>query len=189
MVTDIIQTALLACEGVEFSDRAACPFCGGNVSGYDSRKKQFAVILVNDEKRIIHVTVKRFFCTSCKRICYADEPFYPDTRLGSPVVDLCVTFAATLPFCRTAAYLSCVGIAIDRGSVRNYAQRDFHDIPTAEIFNMRLPFSLISLSTLAAGGGEGSGITGTDVLAACGFPSGHSTRLHQVPAGKEYLQP
>ena len=184
MVIDIVQTAILACDGIEFSDLAACPVCGGEVSGYDTRKKQFAVIRENDKERIIHVRVKRFYCKTCKRLCYADEPFYPDTRIGSPLIDLCKTFAATVPFCRTTTYVSLMGIAIDRGSVRNYAKRDFGEITTADMFGMRLPFSILSLSSLAAHAGEGSGIKGAEVLAACGFPSAHRAAPHKRFVGR-----
>ena len=173
MVMDIVQTALSACEGIEFTDRPSCPSCGGEVQGYDTRKKQFAIILENEEERMIHVRVRRFYCKYCKTYCYADEPFYPDSRFGSPVIDLCRTFAATIPFCRTATHLCQLGIVIDRSSVRNYANRDFGKIQTVDIFNMQLPFSIISLSSLAARAGEGSGIEGSEVLAACGFPSAH----------------
>jgi hypothetical protein len=185
MVIDIIQTAILACDGIEFSDLSACPICGGEVSGYDTRKKQFAVIRENENEHVIQVRVKRFYCKTCKRLSYADEPFYPDTRIGSPLIDLCKTFAATVPFSRTATYLSLMGIAIDRGSVRNYAKRDFGEIPTADMFGMRLPFSILSLSSLTAIDGEGGGIKGAEVLAACGFPSAHRAAPHLRSSGEE----
>jgi len=180
MVVDLIQTALVSFEGIEFSNRSACPSCGGAVQGYDTRKKQFAVILENEKERVIQVRVKRFYCKTCKILCYADEPFYPDTRMGSPVIDLCKTFAATIPFCRTATHLAQLGIVIDRGSVRNYARKDFGEIPIADIFNMRLPFSIISLSSLAATLGEGSNIDVTEALAACGFPSARREVFHHT---------
>ncbi len=188
MVIDIVQTALLACDGIEFTDQAACPICGGEVAGYDTRKKQFAVIRENEKERVIYVRVKRFYCKTCKKLCYADEPFYPDTRVGSPLIDLCKTFAATIPFSRTATYLSLMGIAIDRGSVRNYAKRNFGEIPTADMFGMRLPFSILSLSSLTASDGEGSGIKGAEVLAACGFPSAHRAAPHLQFTGEEREQ-
>ena len=185
MLIDIVQTALSACDGIEFFDLAACPSCGGAVRGYDIRKKQFAAIIENDKKRIIHIRVKRFYCKHCKRLFDADEPFYPDTRIGSPVIDLCVTFAATIPFTRTATYLSLMGILIDRGSVRNYANRDFKEIPTADMFGMSLPLSILSISALAASTSEGNSIIGAEVLAACGFPSAHRVAFHPLSIGKK----
>ena len=185
MVIDIVQTALSACDGIEFSDLAACPSCGGAVRGYDTRKKQFAVILENEKERVIYVMIKRFYCKTCKKICYADEPFYPDTRMGSPVIDLCKTFAATIPFARTATNLSLMGIVIDRGSVRNYANRAFGEIPTADMFGMRLPLSILSISSLAASAGEGRDITGAEMLAACGFPSAHRASPHPSSTEKD----
>ncbi|MDP3395904.1 MAG: hypothetical protein Q8S57_04470 [Methanoregula sp.] len=184
MVIDIVETALSACDGIEFSTLAACPSCGGTVRGYDNRKKQFAIIIENDKKRIIHIRVKRFYCKSCKKLFEADAPFYPDTRIGSPVIDLCVTLAATIPFTRTATYLSMMGIVIDRGSVRNYANRDFGKIPTADMFGMHLPLSILSISALAASAGEGRGIIGAEVLAACGFPYARRAPLHPLSTGK-----
>lgn len=185
MVTDIVQTALLACDGIEFADRLACPACGGALRGYDTRKKQFAVIREQDRERIIHVSVRRFTCTSCGRLCHADEPFYPDTRMGSPVIDLCVTFACSIPFCRTATHLSHLGVVVDRGSVRNYAKRTWGTIPTADMFGMHLPFSILSLSSLAASAGEGGSIKGAELLAACGFPSAHRAAPHLPVTGDE----
>jgi hypothetical protein len=173
LLIDIIQSGLLACEGIVFDTRDACPLCGGNLSGYDTKKKQFAVMREGDTTHPIHVFVKRFSCRQCHAICFADEPFYPDTRTGSPVVDLCVTLGASMPFNRTATYLTSMGIVIDRGSVRNYARRGFFPIPTTDIFGIRLPLSLFTLSTLATGVAEGGRIEGAEVLAACGFPSAY----------------
>ena len=106
-------------------------------------------------------------------ICFADEPFYPNTRIGSPLVDLCRTLGATMPFNRAAAHLLHLGIVIDRGTVRNYMKRSFPEIPTTDLFGIRLPPSIISLSELAARSGEGSRIPGTEALAACCFPSAY----------------
>jgi hypothetical protein len=173
LLIDIVQSGLSACEGIVFDNRDACPVCGGALSGYDTKKKQFAVMLEGNTRHQIHVFVKRFSCRRCHAICFADEPFYPDTRLGSPVIDLCVTLAATMPFTRTATYIASMGIFIDRGSVRNNACRGFLPVPTTDIFGIRLPLSLITLSTLASSVVEGGRIEGTEALAACGFPSAH----------------
>jgi hypothetical protein len=178
MLGDIVQMALTACDGTVFEEREACPGCGGPVSGYDTKKKQFAVLTNGAGRRPVHVFVKRFSCRACKKVCFADEPFYPGTRVGSPVFDLCVTLSGTMPYTRTAAYLEEMGIYIDRMSVRNFARRTLPPVPTADVFGIRLPMSVISLSTLAAGICEGGCIEGAEALAACGFPSAHRAALH-----------
>jgi hypothetical protein len=188
LLIDVIQSGLLACEGIVFDNRDACPVCGGELSGYDSKKKQFAVMLEGDKRHPIHVLVKRFSCQQCHAVCFADEPFYPDTRIGSPLIDLCRTLGITMPFNRVAANLLHLGIVIDRGTVRNYMHRSFPEIPTTDLFGIRLPLSIISLSELAARTGEGSRIVGTETLAACGFPSAYRAapdRLLPLEQGNE----
>jgi hypothetical protein len=178
MLADLVQTALTACDGTYFDSRDACPSCGGNLSGYDKKEKQFAVLVERGGRRPVHVIVKRFSCRVCKKVCFADEPFYPGTRTGSPVVDLCLTLSATMPFTRTAAYLEEMGIVVDRMTVRNFSHLAVPDLLTADVFGIHLPMSIISLSTLAAGLREGCCIEGAEALAACGFPSAHRAALH-----------
>ena len=132
-----------------FDTRDACPACGGPLSGYDTRKKQFAVMLREGTPHPLHVLVKRFTCRTCGMICYADEPFYTGTRHGSPVVDLCRTLSMTMPFHRTAAYMEHMGIVIDRGTVRNYARDRIRKsrlpISSGSVFPFRSFHSLLSL--------------------------------------------
>ena len=173
LLKDIVQSGILSCDGIVFDSRNVCPLCGGKLSGYDTKKKQFAVISENDKLRPVHVLVRRFTCRECHTICFADEPFYPDTRIGSPLVDLCRTLGATMPFSRVAANLVHLGIVVDRGTVRNYMHRSYPDPTTTNLFGISLPLSLISLSDLAARIGEGGSIPGTEALAACGFPSAY----------------
>jgi len=171
LLVDIIQSGILACEGIVFDSRDACPVCGGQISGYDTRKKQFAVMLRDGTPYPLHVLVKRFLCRQCGLISFADEPFYKGTRHGSPVVDLCRTLSTTIPYHRAAAYMTQMGIVIDRGTVRNYARGSYPEIPTSDLFGVRIPLSVISLSSLIAG--EGGRIKGAEALAACGFPSAY----------------
>jgi hypothetical protein len=173
LIIDIVQSGLLACEGIIFETRDSCPVCGGTLSGYDMKKKQFGVIREGDNNRPIHVMVKRFCCRQCHAVCFADEPFYPDTRIGSPLVDLCRTLAAGMSFNRATVFMAHMGINIERGTVRNYAHKRFPEIPTTELYGIRLPLSIISLSELAVRTGEGGRIEGAEVLAACGFPSAY----------------
>ena len=173
LIIDIVQSGLLACEGIIFEIRDSCPVCGGTLSGYDTKKKQFGVIREGDNNRPIHVLVKRFCCRQCHAVCFADEPFYPETRIGSPLVDLCRILAAGMSFNRATVFMAHMSIIIERGTVRNYAHRRFPEIPTTELYGIRLPLSIISLSELAARTGEGSRIPGAEALAACGFPSAY----------------
>ena len=170
MVSDLILTALQFCDGIIFDRCDACPACGGEVSGYDLRTRRFAVIRENGEEHIITVDVKRFVCLRCNRTFLCDAPFYPDTRGGSPVVDLCITFAAMMPYYRVSAFLEDLGIIVDRETVRSYALRG-QSIATTDMFGIRIPVSVIHLASLAAAAGDGRGISGSDVLAACGYPS------------------
>jgi hypothetical protein len=173
LLIDIIQSGLAACDGIVFDSRDSCPLCKGTLSGYDTKKKQFAVMNEPGELHRVHVYVKRFTCRKCHTICFADEPFYPNTRTGSPLVDLCLTLAAGMPFYRAMVFMNQLGIEIDRGTIRNYAKRPFPDIPTTNLFGIVLPFSIISLAELAVRTGEGGRIEGAEVLAACGFPSAY----------------
>jgi hypothetical protein len=173
LLKDIVLGGIMACDGTVFDSRNACPLCGGRLSGYDTKKKQFAILKDNDNLKQVHVFVKRFTCRECHALCFADEPFYPETRIGSPVVDLCRTLGTTMPFHRVAANLLHLGIVIDRGTVRNYANRSFPAVSTTDLFGIRLALSILSLADLTTRFGEGSRIPGTEVLAACGFPSAY----------------
>src|SRR5208337_94709 len=175
MLSTIVQAGLVAVDGVTFGEQVACPACGGPVSGYDTRKKVFAIIRENDRERTLRVTVKRFSCRSCGLICNADEPFYPGTRIGSPVVDLCLTLATMMPVNRTAAWLDAVDIIVDRTSCRQYVQKQVHIVPSTDLFGIRMPLSVISLSSVSSRAEKGSPVRGAEVLAACGFPSTHRT--------------
>jgi hypothetical protein len=185
MLIDIVQTALTAFDGTVFDSRNACPSCGGSLSGYDKKKKQFAVVREREGRRPVHVFVKRFSCKVCRKVCFADEPFYTGTRIGSPVVDLCRTLSGTMPFTRTAAYLEEMGICVDRMTVRNFSRLGIPEIRIADVFGIPLPMSVISLSTLAADISEGGCIEGAEALAACGFPSAYRASLQLTATGKE----
>jgi hypothetical protein len=171
MVTDIIQTAVCAFDGAVFDKLAQCPHCGGPVQGYDTRQKKFATIQETAHERTIMVRVKRFTCRSCKRLTNADEPFYPDTRIGSLIIDLYSTLSATMPHSRAARVIDAMGIRVERSTWKNYHHRLTPDIRTTDVFGMLLPLSVLSLSTLAARTPDGVRIDGTELLETCGFPS------------------
>ena len=179
MLVMLVQESLSVIDGVVFDSRDTCPACGGQLSGYDTRQRQFARIREDTMNRTITVTVKRFRCRSCGRICNADEPFYPDTRIGAPVIDLCIVLSQKTGYGRAARVLSAMGVAIDRMQCRHFTHTPVEQIPVMEIFGFLVPNSIISLSTLAARLGEGGCIEGAEALAACGFPSAHRATLHR----------
>ncbi len=170
LLSDLVQTTLTLCDGVLFDQCTACPHCGGEISGYDVKKKQFAIVTEGEQKRVVRVLVKRFLCHRCGQVCLADQPFYPETRIGSPVVDLCVTLSETMPYSRVSSCLAEMGIIVDRWSVRNYVQKNRRAIPAVDMFGIRVPISIGSLSTLAMGS-QSSRIDGPALLAACNYPS------------------
>jgi hypothetical protein len=183
MLADLVGNALASMDGVRFTDLDACPSCGGPVAGHDLRAKRFAVILEQGEERTIRVYVKRFYCQECGHLCYADAPFYPGTRLGSPIVDLCLVLSQQMPFNQAAQHLRAMGIVVDRGTIRNYAARDC-PIPATELFGLPLPLSLLNLS-IAALRHKQDPIVGAEALAACGFPTTDRTAPHRRRSPEE----
>ncbi len=181
MLGSIVQAGLASVDGAAFTELGACPACGGPVSGYDTKKKIFALVHDESGRRTIAVTVRRFYCRACNRIVNADEPFYPGTRIGSPVIDLCLTLAETMPANRTAAYLDAMGVLLDRTSCRLYVRDQARPVMSSDLFGIRLPLSIVSLSTLASRAGEGTPVSGAEILAACGFPSADRAALHRAP--------
>ncbi|MDD1704944.1 MAG: hypothetical protein LUP97_06950 [Methanoregula sp.] len=173
MACDLIQDALSSLDGMEFTDGRRCPLCDGPVQGYDTKTKRFATVREAGADREIRIRVRRFTCRVCGTLCSADEPFYPGTRMGSPVIDLCRTFSRSIPFHRTAKALETMGILVDRKSCRNFSSRNFPEVRTVDFYGMPLPFSVLSLSSLSAKIREGTRVPGGEVLAACGFPSAY----------------
>lgn len=170
LITGIIQTALLACEGVRFHSAGTCISCGSPISGYDERKKRFAILLKDELPRPVHVVIQRSYCHNCGKITEPPEPFYTGTRLGSPVVDLCRSLTETMPYSRVSTILNRMGVQVDRWSVRHYAQIYLPDVPAIELFGMQIPQSVISLSTVAVTPNEPGPIEMDDVLLACNYP-------------------
>jgi hypothetical protein len=172
MVVEVVRTALQACEGAEFFVRGGtCESCGGTLSGYDSRKKRFVVLREDESVQVVGVVLHRVYCRACGRVRAPEEPFYPTTRVGSPVVDLCRALAMTMPAGQVATRLAAMGIEIDRGSVRAYCRSPSPAPPTIPAFGITIPVSIISLSSLAGNLADGGRIPGDDVLAACNHPS------------------
>ena len=149
MLQTLIQTGFVATDGREFSVLDACPDCGGEVTGYDRKKRKFATVLDEGKERDIQVYVRRFKCKRCGQIVSARAPFYPGTRVGSPVADLCIVLSRSMTPGRTVAFLRTLGIVVDRGTVRNLQGKDFGEIPTTDMYGIVLPRSVVSLSLVA----------------------------------------
>jgi hypothetical protein len=178
LLVDLVQSSILTFDRMVFDQRDRCPACGGPLSGYDTRARQFAIMLREGKHYSVQVFVKRFTCRECRVICSADEPFYPDTRSGSLIVDLCRTLAKTMPFHRAAVYLAQMGIVVDRGTIRKYSRQSLPEIPMTDLFGIRLPLSVVSLASLATSAGEGSPVAGAEALGACGLPSAYRAAPH-----------
>jgi hypothetical protein len=171
LAIDIIQTGLSLLDGMVFTEIVPCPECGRTLQGYDTKKKKFAVIREQTGERVITVRVKRFYCQKCGDLCYAHEPFYPGTRIGSPVIDIFLSLSATMPPSRAARVIDAMGIVVDRTTWRNYVGLAVADIPVVDVFGMRFPLCVMRLSDLAVRSGEPGHADPADVIAACGYPS------------------
>lgn len=152
MLTALVQSGILGIEGKEFARLDRCPFCGGIVTGYDMKERRFAILQEEEGTRPVSVRVRRFSCRECGRISPARAPFYPDTRLGSPVVDLCVVLSREMPATRVARVMGDLSLVVDRGTVRNYSHRDFGEIPVTEFYGISIPRSLMTLSLMGMQG-------------------------------------
>jgi len=184
MLSDIVTSAITAVDDATFTECAACPYCGGEVKAHDMRRKKFATVLDEGKRRQIHVFVKRFYCTKCGRLCYADSPYYADTRMGMPVVDLCTSLIAKHPFHHAARILRSLNIVVDRGTLRNYAQRD--DLPhpeVVEMYGIEIPFSIFELSACSFRGPERGSVPGTELFGSVRLPPAHRAFLLAMGAG------
>lgn len=171
MLPHVVQAALIACDGTEYSVGGVCRSCGGTLSGYDTRTRRFALLSDDHGDRPVEVVIHRSYCRECGRIVTPEEPFYRGTRIGSPVVDLCFTLSRSLSSGHVAVLLEKMGVKVDRWSVRTYCHLPISPPPAVEAFGMHLPVSIISLSALTEEKGESRHIHGDDVLAACNYPS------------------
>jgi hypothetical protein len=198
LLTDIVRTALRTCDGVKFHTGPVCEHCGGHMSGYDEREKRFAILLEDDLPRPLHVIIQRSYCLSCGRIALPREPFYPGTRIGSPVVDLCRSLSRTMPYSRVSTYLGRMGVQVNRWSAREYSRTPMPEVPYMEVFGLRIPTSILALSVLPRPGSEPVNPTMDDVLRACNYPSvpaSAATPVYGVPDAsvnrerqQEYIQ-
>jgi hypothetical protein len=82
-----------------------------------------------------------------------------------------------MPASRAARIIDALGIVVNRTTWRNYVDLALPAIPTTDIFGMRLPSSILTISTLAATNVGNNTIEAAKTLAACGFPSGFRPQI------------
>lgn len=174
MLQDTITCGIASLDQTLFADIGTCPHCGGRPGPYDTKEKQYATIRENNLPRKITVRVRRYRCTSCGAFLYADEPFYPDTRLGSTVVDLAIALSLVNSFSHAAELINSMGIEIDRGSVRKYALSTLPVPAITFFYGLPLPVSLFTL-TGRAGSLQAGPARGAEILASSGYPSAYRT--------------
>lgn len=188
-IPSLLMTTVLvgisSLDGTLFATAKPCPLCGGKPQPYDTKKKLYVTLRTPiGEKRII-VSIRRFKCKTCGHLIYAQEPFYPDTRLGSAIVDMAISLSRLHSYSRTAEIMKALGIEIDRGSVRNYALSNLPIPPANFLYGMQLPNSFISLMTKEISGPKGS-ISSQDILASSGYPSSYKPPLDGKNTSAEF---
>lgn len=177
----MISSSVTVFDGVSFSEiHRYCASCKGPLRRHDIRMKRFARLIWGDSTRDINVYITRYRCRECNRLWYADEPFYPGTRHGVPVVDLTVALSARYPFHKTARILSEIGIKIDRGTVRLYQR--LPQPGTTDMYGIPVPNCIIALSGLVA---EGRSVEGAELLAALALPPTERAAPERCPASEE----
>jgi hypothetical protein len=171
IIADFVFLAVTGVEGVQFLDAMFCPECAGLLISHDLKPRRFSTVHTSAGPHQIYVLVKRFHCRECGKLCYADAPFYEKSRFGSPIVDLCIAFSKDFTYSQTATILKHIGIVIDRGTVRKTVLAHPHEVEVTDLFGIRIPQSVLTLSTLMADANPASPVSGRDVLRACGFPA------------------
>ncbi|HJJ35770.1 MAG TPA: hypothetical protein O0X27_01195 [Methanocorpusculum sp.] len=184
MLTATINMGLSALDGLLFKDLAKCPHCGGRPMPYDTKQKQYVTLIVGGEERIISVSVRRFICHDCGQLIYAEEPFYPDTRMGSAIADLALCLSRTTSYTRAAAIMQAMGIYITRSTVRNYALSTLPMPEVSMMYGLPMPYSFMSLM--------GRGISAVhikpeEVLASSGYPSRYRVPADGIGIARQYF--
>lgn len=170
IIADCIYYAVSGVSEVQFLHTSGCPECSGPLISHDLKKRRFSTIKTPEGITHINVYVKRFHCRDCGHLCYADAPFYENSRFGSPIIDLCLVLSRTYSYSYTSHILDQVGIIIDRGTVRKIAQKYDHQVKVVDLYGIQLPASILALSALGMKSAQSAPLSGPEVLQACGFP-------------------
>jgi hypothetical protein len=170
MLRDLVSSAILSVEGITFDYLDVCSYCGGPVKGHDMRRKRFATVKTKKGNQTVYVFVKRYYCEECGKLCYAESPFYPDTRLGMPIVDLCNALIEKHPYHHAARILAALEIVVDRGTLRNYAQRSFPSPDIIEMYGVPIPTSIFTINERSFRGTESGPSPGVEDFGSGNLP-------------------
>lgn len=170
VIADCVSLALSGVADIQFLDASVCPECAGLLMSHDLKKRRFSTLQTENGPNHIYVYIKRYYCRDCGHLCYADAPFYLNSRFGAPVVDLCLTLCRDHSYSQTSTILQDLGIIVDRGTVRKMALAFSHQIPVVDLYGIMLPQSILALSALVMQSMPSGALTGAEVLKACGFP-------------------
>lgn len=185
MLSATISMGIASLDGVLFKEIGDCPHCGGRPMPYDTKTKNYATLILPSGTHTVTVKVRRYTCRECGRLLYAEEPFYPDTRVGSAIVDLALSLSRTNSYSHASAIMEGLGIQMNRSSVRNYAKSELPMTGFSSLYGLPLPNSLISLM--------GKSFSGTDeetnsILRACGYPSRYRTPADKAGTAAEFFK-
>ena len=180
-----VMVGISSLEGTLFATAKPCPLCGGKPQPYDTKKKLYVTLKTPMGREKIMVNVRRFKCKKCGNLIYAEEPFYPDTRIDSAIVDMAISLARLHSYSHTADIMKALGIEIDRGSVRNYALSNLPIPPANFLYGMQLPNSFISLMTKEIYGSKGS-VSSNEILASSGYPSAYKPPIDGKNTSAEF---
>jgi len=171
MFGELIITALYEVADMTFMEPVPCPVCNDaskkSLLAHDTIKRRFATVIEDDERVRLSVFVKRYICKHCKQVLFARSPFYPNTRLGSPVIDLAMSLASKYSFYQTNQIMEMLHISMSRSAIGTLAQSRRWNISTVPLSNLVLPTSLLTLGTLA--NSTPGHLTPEEVLVACGL--------------------
>jgi len=168
MLVATISMGISSLDGVLFKDIGKCPQCGGKPRPYDTREKHYATLKTPQGERKIKVKVRRYVCENCGKLLYADEPFYPNTRVGSSIIDLALSLSRVNSYTHATKIMESMGILENRGSIRNYALSSVPMTTYNLLYGLPIPNSFISLM---GRGLSPSGVNPSDILKTTGYPS------------------
>lgn len=183
MLTATISMGIASVDGMLFKERGPCPHCGGRPMPYDTKTKHYATLVTRTGTKTISVHIRRYLCKDCGALLYAEEPFYPDTRMGSAVIDLALNLSRTNSYSHASAIMNALGIQMNRSSVRNYALSNLPMTGFSSLYGLPLPNSLIALL-----GKNFSGSETTEILRASGYPSRYVPPEDMKGTAAEYFR-